>query len=221
MLFLWCVCYINDVDCPCRHCYNKLLEHFSQKDEVDQLVNKWSKTAAYHYYIKMLRVEFPWYNEVSSRVTRNAIDDLDHAFQHFFRRVKLGQTPGYPRYKKRDVKDSFAMRESEKFDVDNRMLRIEKLKTHLEMRQFLRFRGKPKQVTISKRAGKYFASILIDTDEYDPKDVNRQPSVGIDFGIKSLVILSNGESFPASQPLILVTKFRGCKRTSFLKFSTT
>jgi putative transposase len=161
------------------------------------LVNKWSKAAAYHYYIKVLRVEFSWYNEVSSRVTRNAIDDLDNAFTHFFRRVKLGKKPGC----KRDVKDSFALRESEKFDIDNRTLRIEKLKTRIEMRQFLRFRGRPKQVTISKRAGKYFASILIDTDEYDPKDVNRQPSVGIDFGIKSLAVLSNGEVFPASQPL--------------------
>jgi putative transposase len=93
------------------------------------------------------------------------------------------------------------MRESEKFDVDNRTLRIEKLKIRIEMRQFLRFRGKPKPITISKRAGKYYVSILIDTDEYDPKDVDRQPSVGIDFGIKSLAILSNGESFPASQPL--------------------
>jgi putative transposase len=184
-----------------RHCYNKLLDHFSQKDESGQLVNKWSKKAAYQYYIKVLRVEFPWYNEVSSRVTRNAIDDLDNAFKHFFRRVKLGQTPGYPKHKKRDVKDSFALRESEKFDIDNRTLRIEKLNTRIEMRQFLRFRGRPKQVTISKRAGKYFASILIETDEYDPKDVDRQESVGIDFGIKSLATLSNGEVFPASQPL--------------------
>ncbi len=49
-----------------RHCYNQLLEHFSQKDEVGQIVNKWSKAAAYQYYINVLRVEFPWYAEVSS-----------------------------------------------------------------------------------------------------------------------------------------------------------
>jgi putative transposase len=133
-----------------RHCYNQLLEYFSQKDEAGQWVNKWSKAAAYQYYINVLRVEFPWYAEVSSRVTRNAIDDLDNAFKNFFRRVKS---------------------------------------------------GKLKQVTISKRAGKYFASFLIETIEYDPKDVNRQESVGVDFGLKSLAMLSNGESFPASQPL--------------------
>ena len=69
-----------------RHCYNQLLAHFSSPD------NKWSKTSAYQYYIKIIRPEFNWYTEVSSRVTRNAIDDLDNAFKHFFRRVKAKQT---------------------------------------------------------------------------------------------------------------------------------
>lgn len=81
------------------------------------------------------------------------------------------------------------------------MLRIEKLGTRIELRQKVRFGGKLKQVTISKRAGKYFASFLIETNEYNPKDVNRQPSVGIDFGLNSLATLSNGESLPSSQPL--------------------
>lgn len=52
-----------------RHCYNQLLAHFSKPE------NKWSKASAYQYYITIIRKEFEWYNEVSSRVTRNAIDD--------------------------------------------------------------------------------------------------------------------------------------------------
>lgn len=65
-----------------RHCFNQLLAHFSLPE------NKWSKEEAYQYYIKVIRKEFDWYTEVSSRVTRNAIDDLDNAFKHFFRRAK-------------------------------------------------------------------------------------------------------------------------------------
>ncbi len=60
-----------------RHCFNQLLAYFSKPE------NKWSKAEAYQYYIKVIRKEFEWYNEVSSRVTRNAIDDLDNAFKHF------------------------------------------------------------------------------------------------------------------------------------------
>lgn len=178
-----------------RHCFNQLLAHFSQPE------NKWSKAAAYQHYINVIRKEFEWYNEVSSRVTRNAIDDLDNAFKHFFRRVKAKQKAGFPRFKKKDINDSFALRESAKFGVVGRELRLEKLKTKIEMRQALRFQGNAKQVTISKRAGKYFASFLIETSDYNPNDANREASIGVDFGIKDLAVLSNGEVFAANQKL--------------------
>ena len=178
-----------------RHCYNQLLAHFSSKE------NKWSKSSAYQYYIKTLRPQFGWYTEVSARVTRNAIDDLDNAFKHFFRRVKAKQKAGFPRFKRKDVKDSFALREKAKFDVKGRLLRIEKLKTKIKMRQTLRFEGQTKQITISKRAGKYFASILVETQQYNPKDINRQSRVGVDFGIKELATLSNGVVFGSNQKL--------------------
>lgn len=69
------------------------------------------------------------------------------------------------------------------------------------MRQELRFTGITKQVTISRRADKYFASILIDTDDYNPKNQNRQDIIGVDFGIKELATCSDGIVFPANQKL--------------------
>lgn len=185
-----------DKACGCRrHCFNQLLEHFSQ-DGV-----KWSREAAYQYYVKEIKPKFPWYNEVSSKVTRNAIDDLNNAFKHFFRRVKLGKNPGFPKFKKRGPNDSFALRESNRFDIKGRTLRIERLKTRIKMRQKLRFTGKTKHVTVSKRAGKYFAAILIETDDYDKKDADRKASVGVDFGIKDMAVLSDGTVFKSNQVL--------------------
>ncbi|WOG25619.1 helix-turn-helix domain-containing protein [Endozoicomonas sp. 8E] len=75
-----------------RHAFNQLLAHFNQEGV------KWSKKAANEKY-QELRLEFPWYAEVSQRVTRNTIDDLHDAFTHFFRRVKKGEKAGYPRSK--------------------------------------------------------------------------------------------------------------------------
>ena len=74
--------------------------------------------------MKVLRVEFPWYSEVSSVITRNVIDDLDNAFKNFFRSVKKGEKPGYPKPKKRGVKDRFAIRDAAKFDVKNKTNRL-------------------------------------------------------------------------------------------------
>jgi putative transposase len=178
-----------------RHAYNQLLAHFGQNGV------KWSRRAAIDHFMRVIRPAFPWYGEVSSRATRNAIDDLDNAFKHFFRRVKLGQKPGFPKFHKKGINDGFALREKPKFDVDGRTLRIEKLGTWIKLRQLPRFTGTHCQLTISKRAGKFYASILTDTQDYDRKDDGRDPAVGVDFGVKSLAMLSTGEAVPANQKL--------------------
>lgn len=186
--------YLNRACGARRHCYNQLLAHFKQVGV------KWSKAAAYQHDIKVIRPAFPWYNEVSSRVTRTAIDDLEAAFKHFFRRVKAGQNPGFPVFKKKGGADSFALRETRKFDVKGRTLRIEKLPTRIAMRQTLRCTGQTKQAPISTRAGKFFASILVDTQDYNPH-APEQEMAGVDFGIKALATLSTGELIPANQKL--------------------
>lgn len=178
-----------------RHAYNHLLAHFRQEGM------KWSKKAAVDYFMQVLRPEFPWYSEVSARVTRNAIDDLDNAFRHFFRRVKLRQKPGYPTFHKKGVNESFALREKLKFSVEGRMLRVERLKTKIRMRQELRFTGTPCQVTISKRAGRYYAAILVDAQDYESKEQARLPIIGVDLGIKDLATISDGTVVTANQKL--------------------
>jgi putative transposase len=175
-----------------RHCFNQLLAHFNQPEV------KWSKKAAVQVYIE-LRRQYPWYAEVSQRVTRNAIDDLDNAYKHFFRRVKIGGTPGYPNFKKKGVNDSFALREKPKFDVDGRWLRIERLATKIKLSQPVRFFGTCNQVTISKQAGKYYASVLVNTLDY--VKTAGVGSVGVDLGIKDLATFSDGVVTPANQHL--------------------
>src|SRR5437868_3738443 len=51
--------------------------------------------------------ETAWLCEIHSQVLQQALKDLDAAYQHFFRRVKAGEVPGFPRFKKRGQKDAF------------------------------------------------------------------------------------------------------------------
>ncbi len=46
-----------------------------------------------------------------------------------FRRVKNGEKPGFPQFKRKDVKESFSIRRSDLFGVFGRKLRISRLKT--------------------------------------------------------------------------------------------
>jgi putative transposase len=137
--------------------------------------------------------------KLTSRAPRNAIDDLHNAFQHFFRRCKLGQKPGFPRFHKKGIHDSFALREKPKFDVCGRRLRIEKAPGRIGMQQALRWTGVLCSVTVSEHAGKFFAAIMVDTQDFGA--CAGEGSVGVDFGVSSLAALSTGEKIAANQKL--------------------
>lgn len=51
--------------------------------------------------------QFLWMAEVTKVAPQNAIKNVGVAFKHFFRRVKQGGQPGYPRFKRKGVRDSF------------------------------------------------------------------------------------------------------------------
>ena len=80
------------------------------------------------------------------------------------------------------------------------MLQVERCPGRIRMRQELRFTGPLCQVTMSHTASTYDASVLMDTNDDDTRDTDRQPiTVGMDVGVKELAVLSNGERFPAHQ----------------------
>ena len=49
--------------------------------------------------LKHIHAELDEWNGVSSRLSRGVLRRVDRAFQSFFRRVKQGEKPGFPRYK--------------------------------------------------------------------------------------------------------------------------
>jgi len=117
--------------------------------------------------------------------------DLDKAFQNFFRRVKSGETPSYPRYKGQDQFDSFGLKElGNGFKIDGRRLKISGI-GRIAVRWHREIVGTIKTIRITRRAGKWYAcsacecqaEVLPQTDE----------AVGLDVGISHLLATSDGE----------------------------
>ena len=54
-----------------------------------------------------LKQAFPAYQDVPSHVLQEVLRRLDKAFAAFFRRVKNGESPGYPRFKSTSRYHSF------------------------------------------------------------------------------------------------------------------
>jgi len=140
------------------------------------------------------RQEFPWITEVTKCSPERAFDDLDRAFKNFFRNVKQGKKLGFPRFKKKGVKDSFYI-PNDKFSIHEDYIKIPKLGI-VRMTEPLRFQGKIMSAVVSKGATGWFASIAVNiTDGEECSDNQVHSSIGVDLGVTKLATLSNGVVF--------------------------
>lgn len=176
----------------CRFVYNYMLNY---KQELYRAKKKQiSKFDCNNYINRELKKRNKWLKEVDKYALTNAIYNMDSAYQKLFK-----EHTGYPRFKsKKDNKKSYKTNNNVNKGVAT--IRIEKNRLRLPKIGMVRIvysrkiTGKIKSATISQDpSGKYFASILFETKyEYLPKTNN---SVGIDLGIKDLLITSDGERF--------------------------
>jgi putative transposase len=174
----------------------------------NQLVAKWKSGEKYsrkdfQKFCSTMRQETEWMRQVSSRATYEAADNFHEAVSNFFRDCKkaYGRKAKPPRFKKKGVKDSFQFSHSAQFRVNGRSLRIQGLKEQIRMRERIRLTGAVKSVTIKLYAGKWYASFLVETEDKPKSDLTQKPSVGIDFGLGKLAVLSNGEVIENPRPL--------------------
>ena len=148
--------------------------------------------------------EFPWMMEVTKVAPQNAIKNLGTAFQNFFRRVKQGGKPGYPRYKKKGLHDSFradngpANADSNAVECVGKTIKLPKCGV-VKMRETLRFSGRTLAATVSKQADGWYVAILVDTSVCLSGRLDGGV-VGVDLGIKELATLSTGEVIPSLKP---------------------
>jgi len=116
---------------------------------------------------------------------------VDKTFKSFFRRVKHGEKPGYPRYR------SFRRYDSLTFPkpgngwkmLDNGKLRIQGA-GHLKVNLHRPLEGTIKTVTIKREAGRWFACFSVEREAValPASDL----ATGIDVGLTSFAVLAHG-----------------------------
>ena len=143
---------------------------------------------------KELKTEHEWLTEVNSQSLQSALRNLDTAYTNFFRNTKA---VGFPRYRSRKDRQSFLCPQHCRVDFSKNTITIPKAK-NIPAVLHRKFRGIVKTVTISMTSsGRYFASVLVDTDiQEKPKSaVKNDTTIGIDLGIKTLAVCSDGRIF--------------------------
>jgi len=199
-----------------RLAYNWGLARWKEKYEAGEKVSYLDLKKEFN---RIKKDQFPFVYEVTKYAVQQPFFHLNAAFQKFFRDLKEGKT-SYPKFKrKRDGAGSFYIggdqvvltdqpKISKKLDIRSgkkKYLKIPNL-GYVKMREELRFNGKINGVTISQRGDRYYASFSVEIDEEEYRRThkpygNTGYGTGIDVGINSFAVMSNGIKVYAPKPL--------------------
>lgn len=153
--------------------------------------------------LKKLYEEYPFLKEVDSMSLRCSIFDLENSYQKFFKEKK-----GYPKYKSKFDKNSYRTNfitssykgkiyENIKIDLLNKTITLPKLK-ELKIRGYRNLKnidGRIINATIIKeKNSKYYVSVIVE-QQIEEKEFTPNNIIGLDVGIKDLVITSDGKKY--------------------------
>jgi putative transposase len=175
----------------CRWLYNHLLAE--RRDAWEQ------RQESLRYYdqamsLPVLKTERASLVGVHSQVLQNVAVRIDLAFKAFFRRMKAGETPGYPRFRGKGRYDSLTFPQVPvgcKLDAGTKRLRIASV-GQVKIILHRPVEGTPKTATISRSStGKWYVCFSCECAEPAPLPATGQ-QVGIDVGLKTFATLSDG-----------------------------
>ncbi|MBQ6404886.1 MAG: transposase [Bacilli bacterium] len=156
------------------------------------------------YELKEMYISYPWLKEVDSCSLRCAIFNLEDAYKRFF-----SKRSGYPTFKskyKRQTYRTNCMKSEYKgkryssieIDINSKKIKLPKLGL-VDIRGY---RNKDSicgniinATIIFEATGKYYVSVIVDEEKKIEEKVKPQSIVGIDLGIKDIVVTSSGEKY--------------------------
>lgn len=137
--------------------------------------------------LKKIRTDL---NNVHSQVLQNVLKRVDISFKNFFRRVKIKKgKAGFPRFQNKFRYNSFTFKQSG-FSISGRHLRLSKI-GKIKIKLHRAIVGKIKTLTVSRDScGKWFACFSVECSKGILEPTGK--SVGVDVGIKSFAVFSDG-----------------------------
>lgn len=189
---------INQTIGTCRYIYNFYLatqkERYSRGEKLQSAID-FSKWLNNDYLLQ--HIEYAWIKEVSSKSVKQSINNAYRAYQRFFK--KQSKFPKFKKKGKSDVKMYFVKTD------DKAIIYCERHKIKIPTLGWVKLKEKGyipttksglviKSGTVSKKAGRYYVSVLIDVPQKEVEKPTNQ-GIGIDLGIKDLAICSNKQVF--------------------------
>lgn len=178
----------------CRYVFNHFLaEHKELYEQTGRSPTKYDQIKE----LPPMKEESEWLKEVDSTALQASAEQLDAAFQNFFRRVKVGDKPGYPKFKsKKEHKRSYKSKcIGTNIKVLPNAVQLPKL-GKVKCKISADVKGRILSATVSQNpSGKYFVAVCCTDVEVEPFSKTGS-AIGLDMGIKSFAVDSNGTEYP-------------------------
>jgi putative transposase len=194
-----------------RFVYNWGLEHRISLFKKNQGKDKFTDAMKQHKLLTSLkRTHFPWMYECSKCAPQEALRDLHQAFLNFYRVSKTGKNFGFPRFKRKGVRDSFRLNGTIRFE--KRKIRLPRIgKVRLKEKRDVFCNGRILSAPVKRKADRWFVSVKVEEDIPDLTP-RREVAVGVDLGNKTLATLSDETVF--ANPLALGRRLRKLRQLS-------
>lgn len=165
-----------------RFFYNKSL---SDMNEIYKSTGKFKNITPASY-----KEDYPFLKEVDSLALSNAQLNRNTAFKGFF-----SHKTGFPKFKSKRNDQSYTTNNqgSVKFSNNDRYITVPKC-SRIRIKKHRDFYGDIKSITVSMTTdNKYYISLLVEEENKSLKESNK--IIGLDLGIKDLIVDSNGHKY--------------------------
>ena len=183
----------------CRFVYNYFLaQRQKQYTETGKAPTRFQQDKS----LTALKKEHDYLRKADSTSLQAALQDLDAAFQNFYRRVSKGEKPGYPRFKsKHDRRQSYKSKcvnaNIKLFDKSIQLPKLGEVKCRISKRVEARILS----ATVSKTpSGKYFVSLCCTDVGIEPLP-STGAVIGVALGTDNLAVTSDGKKYPNNMHL--------------------
>jgi len=187
--------------------YRFIYNHFLSKCKE----NKYIKAYDMCKMLKELEIEYVWLKEVDSCALRCAIFNLEDAYKNFF-----NKQASYPKFKNRYSKQSYRTncikRSYKGKEYSNIKVDLKRKEIKLPKLGYVKIRGYRNKSVISgniinatisrENTGKYYVSVVVQESNLNQEKVIPKSIVGLDLGVKDLVVTSNGEKYANEKEIL-------------------
>jgi putative transposase len=157
--------------------------------------------------VQLKKTQCPWLYEVSAHIGQQALADLDRAFDRYFKGLRgEGPRSGLPRFKRKGECDSCRLYEVE---LCVRHIRLPMIGRVRLKERTNKVEGRILSATIRRRADRWFVSLVVEQQRgiILPRSVDQPRAVvGVDLGLKSAAVISDGTTSRAVEPARVLRK---------------